>query len=138
MSPTSRAINAYVQTEIETAVPQADGHRLVSMLFDGALTAVADAKLKLSRGDIPGRGQAISKAISIVDQGLRASLDHEKGGDIAAKLDDLYEYICNRLLVANLKADEDSLDEVANLLRQLHSGWKGIGRMKPELAAASV
>ena len=138
MSPVIRAINAYVSTEIETAVPQADGHQLVSMLFDGALTAVADAKLKLSRGDIPGRGQAVSKAISIVDQGLRASLDHEKGGVIATHLDELYEYICTRLLKANLKAEPEGLDEAANLLRQLQDGWKGIGRAKPELAGASV
>jgi flagellar protein FliS len=138
MSPANRAINAYVTTEIETAVPQASGHQLVSMLFDGALTAVTDAKLKLSRGDIAGRGQAISKAISIVDQGLRASLDHDKGGEIAAHLEDLYQYICSRLLKANLKSEPEGLDEAANLLRQLHSGWKGIGQTKPELALASV
>ncbi len=138
MSPASRAINAYVTTEIDTAVPHADPHQLVSMLFDGALTAIADAKLKLSRADIPGRGQAISKAISIIDLGLRASLDHEKGGEIAMHLEDLYQYICSRLLHANLKSDVEGLDEAANLLRQLDSGWKGIARTKPELAAASV
>ena len=141
MSSASRAINAYVNTEIDTAVPGADGHRLVSMLFDGALTAVADAKVKLSRGDIPGRGAAISKAIGIVEQGLRCSLDKDKGGELATRLDSLYEYICGRLLFANLKAEATGLDEATNLLSELHDGWKGIGgaqTMKPVAQEARV
>jgi flagellar protein FliS len=137
MSSASRAINAYVNTEIDTAVPHADGHRLVSMLFDGALTAVADAKLKLSRGDIPGRGAAISKAIAIVEQGLRCSLDKDKGGEIASRLDSLYEYICGRLLTANIKAETTGLDEATNLLSELHDGWKGIGRTQPQMNAVA-
>lgn len=123
-----RAISAYVQTGIDTAIPEADGHRLVVMLFEGALTAVVDARLRLLRGDIPGRGQAISKAIAIIDEGLRASLDREQGGEIAAQLEDLYRYICGRLIHANLRADPAALDEAASLLSELQSGWTGIGR----------
>ena len=136
MTQASRAIHAYVNTEIDTAVPHADGHRLVSMLFDGALTAVAEAKLKLSRGDIPGRGAAISKAIGIVEQGLRCSLDKDKGGELASRLDSLYEYICGRLLTANIKAEVSGLDEATSLLSELHDGWKGIGGAQPMKAVA--
>ena len=74
-----RAINAYVKTGVETGVPEADPHRLVLMLFEGALAAIAQARLKLSAGDVPGRGKAISKAISIIQDGLRNSLDVRKG-----------------------------------------------------------
>jgi flagellar protein FliS len=132
MMTTARvAINAYVQTEIDTAVPGADGHRLVVMLFDGALGAVADARIKMVTGDIPGRGHAISKAIAIVDEGLRASLDLEHGGEIAAQLEDLYRYVCTRLLHANLRADPAALDEAAKLLAELQSGWKAIAGAQP-------
>lgn len=133
MTSARRAISAYVQTEIETGVPEADPHRLVLMLFDGALAALADARIKLARGDIPGRGQAISKAIVIVDEGLRESLDMAQGGELAERLDALYRYICSRLLTANLKADRAPLDEADRLLTELQDGWKGISLPRPPL-----
>lgn len=126
MIPARRAIDAYVQTEIESALPEANPHRLVLMLFDGAIASAVDARIRLAGGDIPARGHAISRAISIVE-GLRASLDQEKGGEIAARLDALYQYICNRLLIANLRADSEALEEVVRLLTELQDGWKAIG-----------
>jgi flagellar secretion chaperone FliS len=134
--PARRAIGAYVQTGIETGVPEADPHKLVQMLFEGALAALADARLKLTGGDIPGRGKAISKAISIVDSGLRASLDLEKGGDLAARLDSLYEYICTRLFDANLRGQAQPLEEASSLLGELQEAWTGIRGAQREVAHA--
>jgi len=125
-----RAINAYVKTGIETAVPDADPHRLVLMLFEGALASIAQARLKLSSGDIAGRGKAISKAISIVQDGLRTSLDMQKGGELAQRLGALYEYVTMRLLEANMHARQDALDEAANLISELHSAWAAIAPSK--------
>ena len=124
---TRRAINAYVQTGVETGVPDADPHTLILMLFEGALAAMADARMKLMAGDIPGRGQAISKAISIIEQGLRASLDVEKGGEIAQRMAALYEYIVITLLKANLHKSMGGIEEAERLLSELHAGWRGIG-----------
>jgi flagellar protein FliS len=121
-----RAINAYVKTGIETGVPEADPHRLVLMLFEGALAAIAQARLKLSAGDVAGRGKAISKAISIVQDGLRNSLDVQKGGELAERLSALYEYVTMRLLDANLHARQEALDEAAHLISELHAGWAAI------------
>ena len=126
MTSNQRAINAYVTTGIETGVPAADGHRLVQMLFEGALSAMADARLQLISGDIPARGQAVSKAIAIVEEGLRGSLDTEKGGEIAERLDGLYEYISKRLFEANLRGDAKPLDEAASLLSGIHNAWTQI------------
>lgn len=134
MTSARRAISAYVQTGIESGVPEADSHRLVLMLFEGALTAIAEAKLKLAAKDIPGRGQAISKAIAIIEQGLRGSLDTEKGGEIGSHLDGLYEYIGGRLLEANLRGDAKMLDEAAALLTQIHGAWAEIRPTQPEAA----
>ncbi|MDB5865926.1 MAG: fliS [Betaproteobacteria bacterium] len=125
---TRHALSAYVQTGIESAVPEADPHRLVMMLFDGALASIADARLNMIRGQIAARGKAISKAISIVDQGLKCSLDAAKGGEIAERLDALYEYICARLLDANIKGRPEALDEPARLLTDLQSAWAAIAR----------
>src|SRR4051812_35994542 len=90
--------NAYAKVSVETGVTAASPHQLVLMLFEGAMVAIATAKQSMQAGDIPGKGKAISKAINIVDNGLRASLDKKAGGDIAMNLYDLYEYMSNRLL----------------------------------------
>jgi flagellar protein FliS len=112
---------------VETGVPDADPHALVLMLFEGVLAALADARMKLMAGNVPGRGQAISRAISIVQQGLRPSLDVEKGGELAQRMAALYEYIVMRLLEANLHGSQPSIEEAERLLSQLHGAWRAIG-----------
>lgn len=118
--------NAYAKVGVETGVVAASPHKLIVMLFDGALAAVATALQHMKTGNIPGRGQAISKAISIIDSGLRASLDHKVGGDIAVNLDALYEYMSSRLMLANLNNQAELLEEVQRLLQELRSAWEAI------------
>ena len=95
-------VNAYAKVGIETGVTSASPHKLIVMLFDGALVSVSTAILQMKAGNIPEKGKAISKAIMIIDSGLRASLDKKVGGEIAEGLDALYEYMASRLLQANL------------------------------------
>jgi flagellar protein FliS len=119
--------NAYAKVSVETGVTAASPHKLVMMLFEGAMVAIATAKQLMQTGDIPGKGKAISKAINIIDNGLRASLDQKAGGDIAKNLYDLYEYMSNRLLLANLQNDQGALDEVYGLIKGLKDAWEAIG-----------
>ena len=123
-----RAVDTYTRLEVETGVAAASPQKLVVMLYEGAIKAVLTAQAALARGDLAERGAAISKAISIIDEGLRATLDMEAGGDIAANLMALYEYLVNRLLYANLKAHGQSLEEVAHLLTELKSAWETLER----------
>jgi flagellar secretion chaperone FliS len=135
---TRHALSAYVKTGIESAVPEADPHQLVMMLFDGALAAIADARLNMIRGQIAARGKAISKAMGIVDQGLKCSLDRERGGEIAARLHALYEYICEKLFEANVKGQPEALDEPAKLLGELQSAWAGIAKTPAAMQLATA
>jgi flagellar secretion chaperone FliS len=135
---TRSALNAYVKTGIESAVPEADPHQLVMMLFDGALAAIADARLNMIRGQIAARGKAISKAMSIIDQGLKCSLDRARGGEIAERLHALYEYICEKLFEANVKGQPEALDEPAKLLGELQSAWAGIGKTRATMQLAGA
>jgi len=109
----------------------ASPHRLIAMLYQGARQAIALARLHLQQGNVPARGEAIGKAIGIVESGLRASLNRDAGGEIAARLDALYEYIGRRLLEANAKASDAMLVEVDGLLATLEEAWTGIA---PEVA----
>ena len=124
---TRNGANAYAKVGIETGVLAANPHKLIVMLFDGAKTAIANAMQQMKNGEIAAKGQAISQAIAIIDSGLRASLDKTAGGEIAVSLDALYEYMSNRLLIANLNNDPAILEEVSNLLSQLREAWEAIG-----------
>jgi flagellar secretion chaperone FliS len=120
-------VNAYAKVGIETGVTSASPHKLIVMLFDGALVSVNAAIMHMKAGNIPEKGAAISKAMMIIDSGLRAALDKKAGGEIAEGLDALYEYMGARLLQANLKNQVDILEEVQRLLGELRGAWNAIG-----------
>ncbi len=122
---------AYDRVGIETGVETADPHKLILMLFEGALLAVASASLHMKRnenaGDLARKGEAVSKAINIITNGLKASLDQEAGGELSARLAALYDYMGERLLQANLHNQPAILDEVSHLLAELKDAWAQIG-----------
>lgn len=119
--------SAYAKVGMETGVAAASPHRLIVMLFEGAMLSVMTAKKHMSTGDIPQKGKAISRAIDIIELGLRASLDKTQGGEIALNLDDLYAYMSTQLVRANLHNQPELLDEVHKLLSALKGAWEQIG-----------
>jgi flagellar protein FliS len=122
-----RGVNAYANVGLETGIASASPHKLIIMLYDGALVALLGAKANIAANNIAAKGSAISKAITIIDNGLRASLDKDAGGEIAANLDALYDYMSRRLLHANIKNDVGIIDEVHRLLSDLRGAWLEIG-----------
>lgn len=126
----SPGARAYARVGIESAVMSATPQQLLTMLFDGAKAAIGMARHHMAQRDIVAKGNAISKAISIIDSGLKASLDAEAGGsagaELAANLSALYDYINQRLLFANLHNDPAMLDEAERLLENIASAWREI------------
>ena len=122
MAKMHKGIQQYNRVGISSSVEEANPHRLIEMLMNGALEKIAFAKGYMERGNIPEKGGQVSWAISIVD-GLRASLDLEKGGEIAQNLDDLYDYMTRRLVRANIENNPDILDEVSSLMSSVKSSW---------------
>lgn len=120
------ATKAYHQVGVETGVTAASPHKLIVMLFEGALLAITNARMQMEQKRIPEKGISISRAIDIVNCGLKASLDKTSGGELAANLDALYDYMSRRLLEANLKNDPLILDEVSRLLNQIKGAWEQI------------
>ena len=119
---------AYKNVGVENGVSSADPHRLTLMLFEGALVSTNAARIHLENGDVPLKGSAISKAIEIITNGLKVSLDFEVGGELAQRLASLYDYMCTRLLHANVRNDLAALAEVSTLLRELKEAWEQIGK----------
>jgi len=129
-----RALASYAKVGLESGVIGADPHKLISMLYQGALLAIGNAKNGILRKDIPAKCEAISKALLIITEGLQISLDKQAGGQLAANLDALYSYMCVRLAQANLHNDMETLDEVARLLGELKSAWDEI---RPQVMTAT-
>jgi flagellar protein FliS len=119
------AMKQYQQVSVHSGIMDASPHRLVQMLMEGALEKIALAKGNMANNEIASKGESIGKAIAIVG-GLQASLNHEAGGEIAKNLGRLYDYMSNRLVIANLRNDEGILDEVANLMVEIKTGWDSI------------
>ncbi|URG50363.1 flagellar export chaperone FliS [Pectobacterium quasiaquaticum] len=118
---------AYAQVGLESAVMSASPHQLIVMLFDGARSSMVRARILLEQGDIPGKGAALSKAIDIITNGLKVGLDMEKGGELAENLSALYDYMTQRLMIANLHNDVKVIEEVEALLENIASAWRQIG-----------
>lgn len=129
----SNMSHLYRRIDVETGVSGASAHHLTLMLFNGALDAISQAKGALQSGQIEVKCAAIGKAIRIVDEGLKASLDPSAGGDLAGNLSSLYSYITTRLMSANLRNDLEQLDECARLLTPLRDAWTAI---RPQEATA--
>ena len=113
---TASGTEAYAQVSIESGVMSASPHQLIEMLFDGANSALVRARLFMQQGDIVAKGEALSKAINIIDNGLKAGLDQENGGEIATNPSSLYDYMNRRFLPANLRNDFQGLEGVGELL----------------------
>ena len=120
-----RELNQYRQAGPIAEIAVADPHRLTQMLFEGALERIAVARGAMMQGNIPLKGQKISQAVDIIG-GLRDALDHERGGQLAANLDSLYEYMTRRLLESNIHNDSAGLEEVSTLLREIKAAWDAI------------
>lgn len=120
----SQSVRSYADIGLETQVLGASPERLITLLYLGARAAIGQARIHLQEGRVAERGAAISKAIKIVDEGLKTGLNMEAGGDIAANLARLYDYIVRTLLTANLKADTEQLDIADRLLADLAEAWQ--------------
>jgi flagellar protein FliS len=122
-----QAAGLYAAVGVETGVATATPHKLVAMLFDGYMTAMAQARGAMQAGNVEAKGKAIGKAVRIVEEGLKASLDTSAGGALAADLRDLYAYVTVRLTHANLRNDMAALDECQRLIEPLRDAWLAIG-----------
>jgi flagellar protein FliS len=122
----AKGTQAYAKIEVESAVMSASQHQLVIMLFDGALSALVRARLFLQDGNIPAKGLALSKAINIIENGLKVGLVENNGDELTQNLIALYAYMVRRLLHANVNNDASAIEEVENLLRNIADGWKEV------------
>lgn len=115
------ALQNYRQIQSDSA-RDASPHQLILKLFDGLLQRLSSARGHIERREIADKGRCLGGAISIIG-GLRGSIDHEAGTELAANLDNLYEYCERRVLDANMTNDASIIDEVVGLLKDIRNAW---------------
>lgn len=121
----------YHQVGVETGAATASPHALTLMLFDGFVAAVKHARQAMSEGRTQDKGRHIGHAARIVDEGLKAALNLQAGGELAMNLRDLYDYAQVRLMHANLRNDDPALAEVLALIEPVREAWVAIGGHLP-------
>ncbi|EEW8226865.1 flagellar export chaperone FliS [Escherichia coli] len=120
----AKGTQAYAQIGVESAVMSASQQQLVTMLFYGVLSALVRARLFMQDNNQQGKGVSLSKAINIIENGLRVSLDEESKDELTQNLIALYSYMVRRLLQANLRNDVSAVEEVETLMRNIADAWK--------------
>ena len=121
-----RSANSYRNVGLETSVSGATPHQLVSLLFDALQQSLVSAKGSIMSGDIPAKGRSISRAVRILEEGLKAGLDAERGGELAVNLRSLYDFCIFRITEANLRNDAAIIDEVIRVIHPVADGWNQI------------
>ena len=116
---------AYQNAAAHGGVAASDPHGLVVMLMDGALERIAMARGAMQRNDVTEKARLLNRTVSIVAE-LRGSLDLSAGGQIAANLSELYDYMNRRLMLALANNQIEPLDEVSKLLTEIRSAWVAI------------
>lgn len=119
---------AYAKIGVESAVMSANSNQLITLLFDGAISALIRARLFMQDGNIEGKGNSISKVINIIEGGLKQGLVDNSGDELADNLLGLYNYMVRRLLQANLHNDVEAIEEVESLLRNIADAWKEVAQ----------
>ena len=120
----AKGTQAYAQIGVESAVMSASQQQLVTMLFDGALSALIRARLFMQDGNLEGKGLSLSKAINIIENGLKIGLEEESKDELTQYMLALYAYMVRRLLQANLRNDSGAVEEVEGLMRNIADAWK--------------
>lgn len=121
-----RSVNSYRSMAVENSVATADPHALVNLLFDGLLQSLASAKAAIQSQDMAAKGRSIGKSVRIIEEGLKAGLDTQRGGELAVNLMALYDYCTVRITEANFRNDVGAIDEVLRAIMPVAEGWRQI------------
>lgn len=124
-----RAAAQYRSVRSHGLVADASPERLVQVMFEQILANLATTQGCMGRiqnnmplGEVVAKGHALGKAIRLIDH-LNATLDMERGREIAQNLRSLYDYMLGRLTLANLNNDAAIVAEVSGLVQKIKSGW---------------
>jgi len=123
MIPNQNGYQAYQRSKYDTASP----HKLILMLYEGAIRFSSQAIKAMENSDILLTNSSLQKAQDIIYE-LMACLNHKQGGEIANNLQNLYLYIIDLLVKANTTKNPSTIEEAITLIKDIKSAWEQIGK----------
>jgi flagellar protein FliS len=130
----AKALNTYRNLAVQTAVSESTPLELILMVYRRLLDNLRQAQMAMQEGR--DDSEYIGKSIDLIQKGLAAALDQEKGGEIAQNLSQLYDWAIREMLRARLKRDPDLLTGVIEVIKNLQSAWIEINSLRAGAAAA--
>ena len=118
----NRGYAAYANNKITTASPA----ELTLMLYEGAIKFCNIAITAIEEKDISNAHNNIMKVQNIIEE-FQATLNHKY--PVAKDFDNVYSYLMQRLIEANIKKDAEILQEVLGHLRTMRDTWKEVMRL---------
>lgn len=125
-----RALNSYGSVKVVAGVATANNVELIMMLFDGLIESLSLARGHIQHGSIELKSRTLQRASRIV-LGLQNALDHERGGELARNLSDLYTYVVRRIIDINAYNDLQALDEIASMMTEIRGAWQQVPSLVP-------
>jgi flagellar protein FliS len=119
-----RALRSYRSIDADTAVAASTHGDLLLLVFERIDRHLGSAALQFAAGDAAAADRSLDAAFELVLQGLKASLDKTRGGDIALRLEELYDWATRELLRARLRRDASIAHEVRRVLGELGEGFR--------------
>lgn len=120
----SIAANAYKNTEIATSVSSANTNELILLVYDRVLENLRLGKKELENNR-PGI-EEFTVASELINLGLLASLNDQKGGEIAQNLRNIYLWAMHSIIDARLTKSCEKVEEIINVLNNLRQAWEFI------------
>ncbi len=118
-----RSANTYRAVDIESSVLGSNPHQLVGLMFSTLLQSLAKAKTAIQNRDTATKVRTIAHSLRLLEEGLKGSLDTNRGGELARNLANLYDYCVLRTTEANMRNDAGMIDEVMGLITPVANGW---------------
>ena len=136
MTMNARALNAYKNVATQTAITEASPVELIVLVYARLIDNLRMAQKAMEEGK--ETAEYVGKSLDLIQQGLAAALDTEKGGDIAVNLGALYDWSIREILKARIKNSPEMLSGVIEVFRNLESAWVEIHLMRSSTAAAQA
>lgn len=111
--------NEYQRNQIATS----SQGKLILMMYEGAVRNANMALKGIDEQNIATKSIHIRKTHDIINE-LSLALDLQKGGEVAGRLESLYQYMMSQLTLANIKSDRKALESVIKVLSPLYDAWE--------------
>jgi flagellar protein FliS len=121
-----RGLRAYREVDRQTAVLSANGVDLVLLTYEALLRRLKQASEAFVSKDVAARGEALSRAIEVIEKGLIGSLDMQQGGQLSQQLLSQYQLWTAQILHCNMNADAALLGELIKTVEVVRSAWEQV------------